>query len=388
MCSPESFFTDEKNEIIALLGVTREITERKRAEEKISTFSADLQRLLSVSREMTATTDIARLYRAAVQTAVDLLRFDFSTIMVLSDDRSTLMITDSIGFPASMIGHFHLVEGQGLATYALKNMTPEFVVDFQTETRFDVPAIVRDLHIRSALCVPMMLEDRVFGVLIGHTLGQREFSREDIAIYQSIGNQAAIAITNAMNVRALRDNQERLDLALQSAHMGVWRWELKENRRYFDDLTCQLMGIVAATFTGTEEVLSGGASRGPREDQGALARTIEQKVLYEPAYRVVWPDGSVRYITARGRLVRDDKGQPVRINGIVWDITDQRRLEQELIETEKLESISTWRAALPMLSTIFCKGFSVSSPWPNSPLIRRRSRSPCSRRQKRPCTSR
>ncbi len=141
---------------------------------------------------------------------------------------------------------------------------------------------------------------------------------------------------------ALRENQARLDLALHSAHMGVWRWELKENRRYFDDLTCQLMGIDAATFDGTMEDFLRAVHPEDREKiKAALARTIEQDVLYEPAYRVVWPDGSVRYITARGRLVRDEKGQPARINGIVWDITDQHRREQELIETEKLESIGT-----------------------------------------------
>jgi PAS domain S-box-containing protein len=141
---------------------------------------------------------------------------------------------------------------------------------------------------------------------------------------------------------ALRENQERLDLALQSAHMGVWRWEIKEDRRYFDDLTCQVLGIEATKFSGTAAEFYGAVHPEDREKlKAALARTLEHDVLYEPSYRVVWLDGSVRYITSRGRLVRDDKGQPARIYGILWDITDQRRLEQELIESEKLESIGT-----------------------------------------------
>lgn len=141
---------------------------------------------------------------------------------------------------------------------------------------------------------------------------------------------------------ALRENEARLNLALQSAHMGVWRWEIKENRRYFDDLTCQLLGIDIATFTGAAEEFFRVVHPEDREKiKTALARTIEQDALYEPTYRVVRPDGSVHYITARGRLVRDDKGQPARINGIVWDITDQRLLEEEIINAQKLESIGT-----------------------------------------------
>lgn len=124
---------------------------------------------------------------------------------------------------------------------------------------------------------------------------------------------------------AMRENQSRLDLALSSAGMGVWYWDLIENRRFFDERTCRLLGINPATFTGAEEELFGVIHPDDRETvRAAHARTIEQDILYEPAYRVVWPDGSVHHVTSRGRLVRDVKGQPVRINGVIWDITEQR----------------------------------------------------------------
>ena len=40
-------------------------------------------------------------------------------------------------------------------------------------------------------------------------------------------------------------------------------------------------------------------------------------------HRAVWADGSIHYVSARGMLARDDMGQPQRINGIIWDITEQ-----------------------------------------------------------------
>jgi two-component system, cell cycle sensor histidine kinase and response regulator CckA len=448
--------------------IVRDITERKREEARKREYAANLQRLLSVTREMTATTDIARLYRVAVQTAKDLLHFDFSSVMVLSGDGNSLIIMDTIGFPASLIGQFRLVEGQGLSTYVVKSKQPDAVLDFREEKRFDVPPLISEHHIRSALGVPMMIEGSVFGVLIGHSLARRTFSPEDITLYQSIGNQAAVAIKHAMNLHALakseqmlqtiiatepdcikvideesrlimmnragldllqadsleqvkgqfvcpmvapehrqafmdltkrvfqgesgglvfqmtgmmgrqlwlethavplrnekneitallgvtrditerkraeealRENQARLDLALQSAHMGVWRWEIRENRRYIDDLACQLLGIETTTFTGTAEEFFRVVHPEDRERvRAALARTLEHDVPYEPEYRVVWPEGSIRHVTARGRLVRDDTGQPLRINGILWDITEQRSLEEERLKAQKLESIGT-----------------------------------------------
>ena len=171
-----------------------------------------------------------------------------------------------------------------------------------------------------------------------------EITLSRLALGGSVCLQAIVRdITERKHAEAtLRENQARLDLALQSAHMGVWSWDIKENRRYFDDLTCKLLGIDATTFTGTLEEFFRAVHPEDRERiKSALARVIEQDVLYELTYRVIWQDGSVHDITTRGRLVRDDEGQPERINGILWDSTGQRLLEEELIKTQKLESLGT-----------------------------------------------
>lgn len=143
--------------------------------------------------------------------------------------------------------------------------------------------------------------------------------------------------------QTLIENQARLDLALRSARMGVWYFDLAESKRYFDDQVCHLLGLDPASFAGTAEEFLGAIHPDDREMiKAALARTIEQDVPYEPDYRAVWPDGSVHFITARGRLVRDDKGQPAKVRGIIWDITGRKQAEQALREREEmLDKIAT-----------------------------------------------
>ena len=148
---------------------------------------------------------------------------------------------------------------------------------------------------------------------------------------------------------ALRENQSRLDLALRSAHMGVWQWDLIKDRRFFDDQVCRLLGIDPAKFTGTADDFFNAVHPDDREVlKAALAKTIRQDVPYESEYRGVWPDGSVHYIIARAKLFRDETGQPVRVNGLIWDITEHKRaeeekakLEAELQQAQKLEAIGT-----------------------------------------------
>ena len=131
--------------------------------------------------------------------------------------------------------------------------------------------------------------------------------------------------------QTLRESQARLDLALQSARMGVWQWDFAEDTRYFDAQFCRLLGIDPATFTGAAEEFYRVVHTDDRETlRAALARTVELDVPYESEYRVLWPDGSVHYMASRGRLLRDDHGRPATITGIAWDITERRQAEAEL----------------------------------------------------------
>ncbi|HTG01427.1 MAG TPA: PAS domain S-box protein, partial [Nitrospirota bacterium] len=134
---------------------------------------------------------------------------------------------------------------------------------------------------------------------------------------------------------ALREHQEQLDMALQSAHMGVWRHEIKEERHYFDKVTCQILGIDASIFSGKSEDFFKVIHPEDREKvKATIGQTIAQNVPLKIIFRVVWPEGSLHYISSRGRLVCDDAGQPQRLNGILWDVTERLTSEIELQEKE------------------------------------------------------
>ena len=151
--------------------------------------------------------------------------------------------------------------------------------------------------------------------------------------FQKLADLANTMVSDRKRVEApLRESEARLDLALRSAQMGVWRWDISDNRHYFDDQACYLLGIDPATFTGGEEEFF--AVIHPEDHErlrAAQARTIQQDMLYETEFRAVWPDGSVHYLAARGKLLHDGRSRPVRINGITWEITDSGRGEQEIV---------------------------------------------------------
>jgi PAS domain S-box-containing protein len=123
----------------------------------------------------------------------------------------------------------------------------------------------------------------------------------------------------------------KLELALQSSKMGVWRYNIAENKRSYDNQACLLLGIDPETFSGTAEDFFVAVHPDDREKiSAALKQTIEQSVPLELEYQAVWSDGSVHYIATRGKLLHDDKGNTQEINGIIWDITERKRAEEEI----------------------------------------------------------
>jgi PAS domain S-box-containing protein len=185
------------------------------------------------------------------------------------------------------------------------------------------------------LAAPIFRNDLVVAIL-GVRNKPQDYTPYDVEIVTYLADFAWEITNRKRSEEALRESEARLDLALRSAQMGAWCWDIVEGRRHFDHQVCHLLGIDQATFTGSEQDFF--AVVHPDDWEGvkaALARTIEQDVPYEPEHRAIWPDGSVHYITAHGGVVRDDKGRPLRMNGILWDITERKLMEESLRESEE-----------------------------------------------------
>jgi PAS domain S-box-containing protein len=132
----------------------------------------------------------------------------------------------------------------------------------------------------------------------------------------------------------LRENKEQLDIAMEGAEMGVWYWDIREDRRHFSRRACSLLGIDPASFHGTDDEFFRII---PLEDQklvrAALRRAIEQCTPYSSEYRVHWSNGTIHHIRARGKVSCDAAGQPLRLSGVIWDVSEQKQAEEDLKRT-------------------------------------------------------
>lgn len=164
-------------------------------------------------------------------------------------------------------------------------------------------------------------------------------------------------VTEPAGVRAeLERTLERLDLATHAGGVGVWGLDLQEARRgelAWDDAMWQLHGEVPR---GQPMGLRRWRGRLHPQDRRAATRAVVAALRpggapLEGEWRVRWPDGSLRVLRASGRVLRDAAGRPLRLSGVCWDVSEARRLRQQLEEQHELLAVTLQSIADAVLTT-------------------------------------
>ncbi|MBW4438463.1 MAG: PAS domain S-box protein [Pleurocapsa minor GSE-CHR-MK-17-07R] len=137
---------------------------------------------------------------------------------------------------------------------------------------------------------------------------------------------------------ALERSEFTLKRSQQVAHVGDWTWHTASNSLRWSDEMYRIFGIDQASFTGDlNDVIARAIHPEDRSKVSAANEAVVHDLRPAPLeYRVIWPDGSVRYIWAQpGDKVTDEHGTIVSLSGIVQDITERKLAELRLYESER-----------------------------------------------------
>ena len=126
----------------------------------------------------------------------------------------------------------------------------------------------------------------------------------------------------------LRESKERLDLTLGSTGIGIWERDLVRQTSLWDEATCAIFGYSGAALDDYSEIF---LQRVHPDDLEPIKMATRQAIAgtadYLTEFRVIWPDASLRVLAARAVVLRDDRGQPTRMIGTCWDVTNAKQRE-------------------------------------------------------------
>jgi PAS domain S-box-containing protein len=195
-----------------------------------------------------------------------------------------------------------------------------------------------------------------------------------------VGGLFGTCIETTAQIRAIREvaqSKERLQLALSGGGgIGTWDWDIKNDRVVADERFASLYGVdperaragapVAAFFNAIHP--------DDRERvQNKIADIMQTGEDFSEEYRLVQPDGTVRWVVALGRCHLDEDGAPARLPGASFDITDRKNAEAQLrhlnaeLERKVIERTQargrTWQVSPDLMGALNAKGyFETSNP--------------------------
>ncbi|MDH0894147.1 MULTISPECIES: bifunctional diguanylate cyclase/phosphodiesterase [unclassified Pseudomonas] len=137
--------------------------------------------------------------------------------------------------------------------------------------------------------------------------------------------------------QALRDSQERLTLALESANLGTWDWHIPSNMLYGSERAASLHGLPPEPYHGE---FAHFFQHVPEADRSIMRKAYRDAVegvqrQYQVTYRTRLGNGEMRYLESTAKLYRDNRGEPLRMTGILMDITERVQREQRLASSEE-----------------------------------------------------
>ena len=198
--------------------------------------------------------------------------------------------------------------------------------------------------------IPLRFGRKLLGKFMLYYSRPHDFTEDELAVVETIAGHIAFAIEHhhmagqlesrlttehrllaktELDVAARQRNEQRLQMALAAGRMCAWEWEIASGNIQWSEEIHQMFGLDAQAFSGSLEAYQQHihpADR-PRVDSEINRIISERQATYDLEYRLVLPDGSLRWVTSRGRAIFDDEGQAERMVGVCTDITERKRLE-------------------------------------------------------------
>ncbi|WP_228057991.1 PAS domain-containing protein [Nostoc sp. LEGE 12447] len=130
---------------------------------------------------------------------------------------------------------------------------------------------------------------------------------------------------------ALARSEEQLRLTLEFNHIGLWDWNVETGEVIWNDNHFRLLGLEPETSAASYQLWRDCVHREDVERiEQAVFNALAEHINFRGEYRVIYPDGSVHWLTGKGRGVYNEAGDPVRMLGLIIDISDRKRAEQML----------------------------------------------------------
>jgi PAS domain S-box-containing protein len=324
-------------EHVKLIEATGERTwaaaDRAKAQDALRVSEERLAFLLRLNDALRPLSDPAEVQRVAVRLLGEFLHANRVNYAEIREDRFYLRQWYATGVePLDRTGPVDLFGAGPVA--ALRNGKAVVVHDVRSDR------MIAD-HERAALLaadiaaftgVPLVTNRKWVGIIGVQSASPRNWTQAEIDLIRDVAGRTWEAVERARTEVALREREQRLRMVLEASAGGSWTWDAVVNHLEWDEGFRARYGFAADEPPAVETWVA----RLHEDDRARVLSLLEEiqrsKTLdaWDNTFRIITPDGSLRWIQSRGRADRDRHGQLTRLTGLELDITERRQAEEIL----------------------------------------------------------
>lgn len=317
----------------------REIDKREKAQSEAVELRAELEdeldmmtRLHELSTRLLSTSDLQPLLEEVLDATIALLGADFGHVQLYDASTRALKIVAQRGFQKDFLDHFDNYEGTarcGPTTHSTKRIIVE---DMQNEPVSALHLkIVQAAGYRAVQCTPLSSHrGERLGMISTHFRKPHRPSERELRMTDLYARQAAELIERKRGEEMLRRSESHLAEAQRIGHVGSWIWNVATGECFWSREHFRIFGLDPDTFKPTKE----NTQRFIHPDdlqlvEQTLQTAIRDRRQFEVSYRIIRPDGSIRYHRGLGHPVEENHGD-LEFIGMVVDVTERIQAEEAL----------------------------------------------------------
>jgi PAS domain S-box-containing protein len=335
--------------LLGLVGISRDITEHKRADEERLIHVRHLENMDRVNRAIQGTDDLEQMMGDVLDVTLSIFSCDRVWLLYPCDPDAASwrvpMERTRPEYPGANALGLEIPMDTEAADVNRALLASDAPLKFGPGTVHPLPRDLSENYgVKSKISMalhPKVGKPWVFGM---HQCSyDRVWDPEEERLFKEIGRRLEDGLTSLLTYRNLQDSRGKLMEAQRIAHIGYWDRDLDGNRITLAEEACRIFGIPSQEHVASlEEWQERWLSLIHPEDRlrtgQALAEALRGGRRYEVEYRIVRPDGCVRHIYSEANVTRDGTGRPIRMLGMMQDVTRQKLAEEALIKlNEELE---------------------------------------------------
>lgn len=328
---------DEANQLVSILTLVQDVTDRKLAEAELQRQVLRSRLFADITLKIRQSLQLHEILETTVVEVQKLLKADRVLVYHLAPDGTGTVLNESVGpglprlvgeqfspevFPNEC--HSLYLKGRvcSIDNIQTANLTPchrEFL---------------QNLNVQAKLVVPLLQGTKLWGLVIAHQCSTtRNWSGFEIELLQQLANQVSIALSQAHLWQALQLSEERFRQLTENIQQVFWMRDLEKHQVvYVSPAYEQVWGRSGESLYQDPAAWIAAIHPEDRDRILAISDSIHPNT-YDVEFRILRPDGEIRWIRNRAFPVKNEEGATHRIAVIAEDITRRKRLDEELLKT-------------------------------------------------------